>query len=128
MTFQEFLSNDLMWVILSFIFIVLVVWLYNLNKTDENDIHLIDLIATDGKLEERKITRFGAWIISSWGLIYLISINELKEWYFISYMGAWVVNALIGSYISKDKPSSHVDYPKEPDFNPEELNNPTKRK
>lgn len=107
---KEFLSYDFMWVLLGFIFVVLVVWLYNLNNKDENDISLIDLVATNGKLEERKITRFGAWIISSWGLVYLISINELKEWYFIAYMGAWVANALIGAYINNNKEVDYMRY------------------
>ena len=99
-----------MWVLLGFIFVVLVVWLYNLSNKDENDISLIDLVATNGKLQERKITRFGAWIISSWGLVYLISINELKEWYFIAYMGAWVANALIGAYINNNKEVDYMRY------------------
>ena len=107
---KDFLSYDFMWVLLGFIFVVLVVWLYNLNNKDENDISLIDLVATNGKLEERKITRFGAWIISSWGLVYLISINELKEWYFIAYMGAWVANALIGAYINNNKEVDYMRY------------------
>lgn len=134
---KEFLSYDFMWVLLGFIFVVLVVWLYNLNNKDENDISLIDLVATDGKLEERKITRFGAWIISSWGLVYLISINELKEWYFIAYMGAWVANALIGAYINNNKEVDYMRYgnrgyqqniPMEYEGSGEELNNiPTRR-
>ena len=112
MNWSEFFSYDFMWVLLGFIFIVLVVWLYNVNKDPHNKISLIDLVATDGKLVERKITRFGAWIISSWGLIYLISINELKEWYFIAYMGAWVANALIGSYIKsrEENPRRYNSY------------------
>ena len=112
MNWSEFFSYDFMWVLLGFIFIVLVVWLYNVNKDPHNKISLIDLVATDGKLVERKITRFGAWIISSWGLVYLISINELKEWYFIAYMGAWVANALIGSYIKsrEENPRRYNSY------------------
>lgn len=107
---SQFLSYDFMWVLLGFIFVVLVIWLYNLNKDPHNKISLIDLVATEGKLEERKITRFGAWIISSWGLVYLISINELKEWYFIAYMGAWVANALIGAYINNNKEVDYMKY------------------
>lgn len=142
---KEFFSYDFMWVLLGFIFVVLVVWLYNLNKDPDSKISLIDLVATDGKLEERKISRFGAWIISSWGLVYLISINELKEWYFIGYMGAWVANALLSSYVSNSKERDHLRYgrggdyqngnynerynmPMEYEGNTEELNNiPRKR-
>lgn len=139
---KEFLSYDFMWVLLGFIFVVLVIWLYNLNKDPHNKISLIDLVATDGKLEERKITRFGAWIISSWGLVYLISINELKEWYFIAYMGAWVANALLGAYINNNKEIDYMRYsrggvdrrndsynmPMEYEGSGEELNNIPKRR
>lgn len=140
---KEFLSYDFMWILLGFIFVVLVVWLYNLNKDPSNKVSLIDLVATNGKLEERKITRFGAWIISSWGLVYLISINELKEWYFIAYMGAWVANALIGAYINNNKEVDYMKYggnskyryndtynniPMEYEGNSEELNNMPQRR
>lgn len=135
---KEFFSYDFMWVLLGFIFVVLVVWLYNISNKDENDISLIDLVATNGKLEERKITRFGAWIISSWGLVYLISINELKEWYFIAYMGAWVANALIGAYINNNRDVNTMRYsnryndsyniPMEYEGSGEELNNIPKRR
>lgn len=138
---KEFLSYDFMWILLGFIFVVLVIWLYNLNKDPDNKITLIDLVATDGKLEERKITRFGAWIISSWGLVYLISINELKEWYFIAYMGAWVANALIGAYINNSRDVDYMKYsrggnryndsynmPMEYEGSAEELNNSPKRR
>lgn len=124
----EFLSYDFMWVLLGFIFVVMVIWLYNLDKDPHSKISLIDLLATDGKLEERKISRFGAWIISSWGLVYLISINELKEWYFIGYMGAWVANGLIGSYLNnKEKEYNyrsyqHDDIPMEYEGSGEDLN------
>lgn len=141
---KQFLSYDFMWVLLGFIFVVLVIWLYNLNKDPSNKVTLIDLVATDGKLEERKITRFGAWIISSWGLVYLISINELKEWYFIAYMGAWVANALLGAYINNNRDIDYMKYsnhnyngyqrndqnniPMEYEGSGEELNNiPTRR-
>lgn len=140
MNWSEFFSYDFMWVLLGFIFIVLVVWLYNVNKDPHNKISLIDLVATDGKLVERKITRFGAWIISSWGLVYLISINELKEWYFIAYMGAWVANALIGSYIKsrEENPRRYNSYNYPSQYNQnnipmeyeggEELNNSPRRR
>lgn len=130
----EFLSYDFMWVLLGFIFVVMVIWLYNLDKDPHSKISLIDLLATDGKLEERKISRFGAWIISSWGLVYLISINELKEWYFIGYMGAWVANGLIGSYLNnREKEYSYHSYqhdniPMEYEGSGEDLNTlPSKR-
>lgn len=104
MSWALLFSNDIMYIILAFIVIMITIWLYNLNKDPKNKITFIDLIATNGRIEERKLTRFGAWIVSTWGLVYLISAGKLQEWYFIGYMGAWVANALIGHYlVGKDQ-------------------------
>lgn len=96
---ELFLSNDVMWAILAFVVVLSAVWLYNLNKDNHSPINLIDLISVNGRINERKLSRFGAWIVSTWGFIYLISRGQLTEWYFIGYMGAWVANALIGKVI-----------------------------
>jgi len=99
MNWSLFLSNDLMWVILGLIVLSGILYLYNLNNDNRSDIYLTDLITVNGKLSERKLTRFGAWIVSTWGFVYLISHDKLSEWYFIGYMGAWVANALIGKMV-----------------------------
>lgn len=85
----------------------IMLWIFNNSKT--NSINIIDIFATEGKLNERKVTRFGAWIVSTWGFVYLISDQKLTEWYFIGYMTAWVANALIGKALNHDndtKPTS----------------------
>lgn len=107
-----FLSNDIMWGILAFVVIIVFIWLYNQNKDPDTSINLIDLISIGGRLNERKLTRFGAWLVSTWGFIYLISKDSLTEWYFIGYMGAWVANALIGKVI-KDPNGEETPTPKE---------------
>lgn len=96
---MAFLQNDLMYAILAFIVLLFAIYLYNLNKDQHSPINLVDLIAINGRLNERKLTRFGAWIVSTWGFVYLITKSALTEWYFIGYMGAWVANALIGKAI-----------------------------
>ena len=73
----------------------------------------MDLISVNGRLNERKVSRFGAWIISTWGFMYLILSSQLSEWYFVGYMGAWVANALIGKAIKdpngEENPTSKED-------------------
>lgn len=96
---SHFWNYDAMFVVLAFAVGVIVYWLYDLNKDPKNTINLIDLISVGGRLNERKLSRFGAWIVSTWGFVYLITQNGLTEWYFIGYMGAWVANALIGKAI-----------------------------
>ena len=64
---------------------------------------LEDLICHEGKLEERKLARFGAWFISTWGFLYLLVSNPEKfpEWYFMGYMGVWAANAILDKWINK---------------------------
>jgi Na+/H+ antiporter NhaD/arsenite permease-like protein len=99
MTWEQFFSNDVLWIILALIVLVGVVYLYNKDRDKNSDIDFTDLITVNGKLNDRKLARFGAWIVSTWGFVYLISHDKLSEWYFIGYMGAWVANALIGKMI-----------------------------
>jgi len=100
---QTFLENvdpdHIMYAILAFIMISSTIYLYRLNKDDRNTIDVMDLVTIKGRLNDRKFTRFITWVVSTWGFIYLISIGQLTEWYFIGYMGAWVANALIGKAI-----------------------------
>lgn len=88
-------SIDPMFTIL-FVFIIgamIFIWKLNNDKTFSGMAR--DLIARNGKLSERKFTRLGAWVVSSWGLVYLIYIDRLDEWYFGLYLAAWVSNSLL---------------------------------
>jgi hypothetical protein len=113
---SNFTMDDFISVILIFLFFVIayniVRWLYKLNKDKNNTIYFVDLITVNGRLNERKVCRFGAWLISTWGFMFLILNNQLSEWYFVGYMGAWVANALIGKAI-KDPNGEEWPTPKE---------------
>lgn len=103
----------LMLILLLGIFIISVSrWLWKLDHDPNNTINFIDLISVNGRLNERKVSRFGAWIISTWGFMYLILNGKLSEWYFVGYMSAWVANALIGKAI-KDPNGEENPTPKE---------------
>lgn len=110
-TMDDFLSIFLVF-ILCFFTISILRWLYKLNKDPNNTIYFVDLITVNGRLNERKVSRFGAWLISTWGFMYLILNNKLSEWYFVGYMSAWVANALIGKAI-KDPNGEEKPTPKE---------------
>ena len=73
------------------------------NKDDEFD--LKDLVSTGGKLNEKKFTRFGAWVISTWGFIYILINNpgNFPEWYFVGYMAVWVGNAIMDKYVDRNR-------------------------
>lgn len=80
----------------SFLILLLVVW----HKDSKSKVDLTDLICKDNKLDEKKFTRLGAWIVSTWGFVYLILANKFTEWYFTGYMAIWVSNAIVDKYLS----------------------------
>lgn len=77
--------------------------LYAWHKDSESRIDLKDLICSENKLDEKKFVRFGAWIVSTWGFVYLIVEERFSEWYFMGYMAAWVGNAIFDKYLNKPK-------------------------
>jgi hypothetical protein len=106
MTFISFMNYfnaantmELLLALLLFIMIVTMVCM-SLNPTDSFD--LKDLVSENGKLVERKFTRFGAWVISTWGFVYILvnNPNTFPEWYFVGYMTVWVGNAIMGKYMN----------------------------
>lgn len=88
--------QDVMYVILAVLAVSCIRWLWKQNDNRQSTIDLADLVTIGGRLNERKVSRFGAWIVSTWGFVYLIVTGKLTEWYFVGYMTAWVANALIG--------------------------------
>lgn len=97
-----------MWVLLLSLIVTFlsIVWTYHNRRG--NKIDIIDLVAVDGKLDESKFNRFIAFVVSTWGFVWLLTTNQLKEWFFMAYMAAWVGNALFNRYLRiKDKESQH---------------------
>ena len=92
-------ADEIMYIILAVLIVTVIYALYKLNNDKKSTISIIDLVAVNGRLNERKLSRFGAWVVSTWGFVYLIMNSQLTEYYFIGYMGAWVANALIGKAI-----------------------------
>lgn len=109
--------EDVMYVILAVLAVSCIRWLWKQNQSRQSTIDLADLITVGGRLNERKVTRFGAWIVSTWGFVYLIVAGKLTEWYFVGYMTAWVANALIGKAI-KDPNGEEYPTPKTPTYPP----------
>ena len=83
------------------IFLLRLLWIWHRNS--ESNIDLKDLICSRGKIDEKKFVRFGAWIVSTWGFVYLIVEERFSEWYFMGYMAAWVGNAILDKYLNKPK-------------------------
>lgn len=80
------------------VFLLLLLWVWH--RSSRSTVDLKDLVCRDGRLDEKKFTRFGAWIVSTWGFVYMVMDAKLSEWYFVGYMGVWVSNAILDKYLT----------------------------
>ena len=88
--------------VLAMVVIFLIAILYAWHRDSNSKVDLTDLICKDNKIDEKKFTRFGAWVISTWGFIYILVNNpgNFPEWYFVGYMAVWVGNAIMDKYMA----------------------------
>lgn len=97
--------------ILMILAIAAVIW--NLQHDKDNQVDIKDLICTNGKINERKFTRFSAWLVSTWGFVYLIVDQRFSEWYFTGYMALWAGNALVDKWLDQ-KHQAQTSIPSDP--------------
>nr|NDG05743.1 hypothetical protein [Oxalobacteraceae bacterium] len=74
--------------------------LWNFHRDTDNRVDLKDLICHQGQISEAKFARLGAFLVSTWGFVYLILDERFSEWYFAGYMAAWCGNALVNKYLN----------------------------
>lgn len=86
--------------VLALTVIFLLALLYVWHRDTKSNIDLKDLICKNDRLDEKKFTRLGAWIVSTWGFVYLILDDQFTEWYFAGYMTIWVGNAIFDKYLN----------------------------
>jgi hypothetical protein len=87
-------------IVLAMVVIFLIAILYAWHRDSKSQVNLTDLICHDGKLDEKKFTRLGAWIVSTWGFVYLVLDGKFTEWYFTGYMAIWVGNVIVDKYLN----------------------------
>jgi hypothetical protein len=93
-----------MWFMLIGLLFIWLSLLWSWHQNKHNKVNLQDLIMVNGKLDESKMNRFVAFVISSWGFIFLLVTSRFTDWYFMGYMAAWVSNALFSNYLrQRDK-------------------------
>jgi hypothetical protein len=92
--------------VLAMIAVFLIAILYAWHRDSASKIDLTDLICSDNKIDEKKFTRLGAWIVSTWGFVYLMLDGKFTEWYFAGYMAIWVGNAIVDKYLNNKTRSS----------------------
>ena len=108
-------ANTMEFLLALLVFIVIFILVkMSLNPDDKFD--LKDLVSVDEKLDEKKFTRFGAWVLSSWGFVYLLvsKPDSFPEWYFTVYMGAWVLNVIADKYFNGSKTTTPPATPVQP--------------
>jgi len=112
MTFEKFMnyftSANTMELLLALLVLIIIITLIQMTRNPNDKLDLTDLVSTDGHLDEKKFTRFGAWVISTWGFIYILVNNpsNFPEWYFVGYMAVWVGNAIMDKYMANKKDSA----------------------
>jgi hypothetical protein len=116
-----------MGIILALTVLALLGIVWNWQRDTDNSVDIKDLICHQGHLHQGKFMRFGAWIVSTWGFIYLIMDHKFSEWYFAGYMAAWAGNALISKYLDRGIPATAANSESEPESEPEP-NPPTSRR
>lgn len=111
-----FSGSNTMEILLFLLIVIIIGTLVKMSCNDNDGFTLRDLVSVNGKLDEKKFTRFGAWVLSSWGFIYLLvsKPDTFPEWYFTVYMGAWVLNVIADKYFNgsnRNPPSTSVRPP-----------------
>ena len=86
--------------------------LIQLSRNPKDKLNLSDLVTLNGRLDEKKFSRFGAWVVSTWAFVYLIvnKPEQFPEWYFVGYMGVWVSNAIFDKYMSNRGMNAEARY------------------
>lgn len=103
--FNYFNAPNTMELLLALLIFSVVVMLIRMSLDPRDSFDLKDLVSVDDRLDEKKFTRFGAWVLSSWGFVYLLvsKPDNFPEWYFTVYMGAWVLNVIAEKYFNGNK-------------------------
>lgn len=98
-----FNNENILLFLLFFLLVLFFLKLIKVHLDPDSKIDLEDIVLTDDKVDEKKLARFGAWVVSTWGFVYLIVSSQLTEWYFIGYIGVWVTNAIFDRYMNEKK-------------------------
>lgn len=101
-------------VIMAVIAVVAALIIWNIQRDTNNQVDIKDLICSDGKINEAKFTRFVAFVVSTWGFVYLIVDQRFSEWYFAGYMVAWTGNALMNKWLNNRDPGPAQSVPQPP--------------
>lgn len=79
------------------------------------DFNALDIITNnEGKLSRPAIMEFGAFVIMTWGYVFLLNKGGLSEWYAGLYVGAFVIRGGWSSYLNASKNGNGHTTPTKP--------------
>ena len=72
---------------------------YRINKSKETKFNFDDLLLdSTGKSSSSQVAIIVSLVLSSWAFVHLTLTNHLTEWFFMGYMGVWVLNKGINKW------------------------------
>ena len=107
-------ANHYMNLVIAVVVIISILVIWNFQRDQSNKVDIKDLICTDGRINSNKFMRFTAFVVSTWGFIYLIVDQRFSEWYFAGYMATWTGSALLSKWIDGKKTESQNSPPPPP--------------
>lgn len=103
---EQMQPSHAMNIVIGLVVLIAALIIWNFQRDRENQVDIKDLICSDGKINEQKFMRFTAFVVSTWGFVYLIVDQRFSEWYFAGYMAAWAGNALLDKWLNARSTSS----------------------
>ena len=86
-------------IVIAIVVVIAALIIWNFQRDKNNQVDIKDLICVDGTINSTKFMRFTAFVVSTWGFIYLIVDQRFSEWYFAGYMATWTGSALLSKWI-----------------------------
>lgn len=92
------------------VFLILMVYIfYRATVNNRSKFDFFDsFLDINGKTSFFAIAQGVALMVTSLGFIYLIIVDKMTEWYFLDFVGAWVVNSVGGKFADKIKQQDTV--------------------
>lgn len=98
----------------SFAFVIILFLGYRfLKKRDadeDNKISLDDLIMAPSvdnvrRISSEKVLLFASWIVTTWGLVYLIGAGKVTDAIYLGYGAVWITPTITHMFASKPAPA-----------------------
>jgi hypothetical protein len=73
--------------------------IHHLNSCKNSKFVFEDLFLKEDKADPEKLILLGAFVASTWALIYLTAQDKLTEWFYTAYIGSFVAARGINKFL-----------------------------